>query len=91
MAPVEDYSVPHEAAQLLLTSIVKNPLHKDLPGNAAELCKYVKFVSNSEPSIPINWRFAESIAALKGFEAVMLNNLLGQRYGIDPVEVTINT
>ncbi len=28
----------------------------------------VKFVGSDAPSIPINWRFAESVASLKGLE-----------------------
>lgn len=91
MISASNYSVPEEAAQLLLNGVVRNSFHKDLPGYTAELCKYAKFVGNSKPSIPINWRFAESISALKGFEEVMLSNLLGRKYGLDPVDVTINT
>jgi hypothetical protein len=87
----ENYSVPDEASKLLLEGIVQNPLIKDLPDNAAQLCGRVKFEGHATPSIPINWRFSESIAALKGFEAVMLNNLLTRKYGIAPVDVTINT
>ncbi|KAL4747564.1 hypothetical protein BDW72DRAFT_196639 [Aspergillus terricola var. indicus] len=41
--------------------------------------------------IPINWRFAESISALKGLEALWLNALIKAKYGHAPVEVDINT
>jgi hypothetical protein len=41
--------------------------------------------------MPINWRFAESISALKGLEATILNVLLARKYGIEPQEVVINT
>lgn len=87
----ENYSVPDEASNLLLRGIIQNPLIKDLPENAAQLCGLVKFEGHTKPSIPINWRFSESIAALKGFESVMLNDLLTRKYGIAPVDVTINT
>ncbi|KAH4043938.1 hypothetical protein HBH69_228020 [Parastagonospora nodorum] len=89
--PGKTYSVPHEASDLLLRGIIQNPLVKDLPENAEELYSYVKFEGNATPSIPINWRFSESISALKGFEAVMLNSLITRKYGVAPIDVTINT
>ncbi|EAT77847.2 hypothetical protein SNOG_14655 [Parastagonospora nodorum SN15] len=91
MPPGKTYSVPHEAADLLLRGIIQNPLVKDLPENAEELYSHVKFEGHATPSIPINWRFSESISALKGFEAVMLNGLITRKYGVAPVDVTINT
>ena len=39
----------------------------------------------------INWRLAESVAALKGFEAIMVNLLLSRKYNFTPQAVTINT
>jgi hypothetical protein len=42
-------------------------------------------------SIPINWRLAESISALKGLEAAMINVLLKRKYGLPPQEAVIDT
>ena len=42
-------------------------------------------------SIPINWRFAESVGSLKGLEAILVNALLGRKYGLSPTAVKINT
>lgn len=62
-----------------------------LPAGLKELSRLVRFEGNALPSIPVNWRWAESISALKALEATMLNYLLTQKYKISPVEVTINT
>ncbi|CAN9373089.1 unnamed protein product [Alternaria alternata] len=51
----------------------------------------VQFKGTSKPSIPINWRFAESISALKGLEAAMINVLLKRKYGLEPQEAIIDT
>ncbi|KAH6668285.1 CoA-transferase family III domain-containing protein [Halenospora varia] len=85
------YSVPLESERLLKNSILLNVLHKDLPDEAVEYGSLVRFEGSNNPSIPINWRFAESVASLKGFEAVMINVLLKRKYGVDPGEVVINT
>lgn len=63
----------------------------NLPASLKELSRLVHFEGNALPSIPFNWRWAESISALKAFEATMLNCLLTRKYLISPVEVTINT
>jgi hypothetical protein len=87
-----DYSVPDQAATLLREGILQNPLLRhNLPPRAAELANLVHYDGNPLPSIPINWRFAESIASLKGLEAIWINTLLQKRYGLDPVEVHINS
>ena len=62
-----------------------------LPPELYELSKVVHFEGNALPSIPMNWRWAESISALKALEATMVNYLLSRKYGISPGEVTINT
>ena len=61
------------------------------PASLKELSRFVRFEGNALPSIPVNWRWAESISALKALEATMLNYLLTLKYKISPVEVTINT
>ncbi|KIV99006.1 hypothetical protein, variant [Verruconis gallopava] len=86
-----DYSVQQETCELLINGIIKNPLMRDLPPELEALSKHVRFEGNRLPSIPINWRFAESISALKGFEATMLNYLVQKKYGTKPADVVINT
>ncbi|KAI1736595.1 CoA-transferase family III domain-containing protein [Xylaria scruposa] len=86
-----EYSVPQEAKSLFEDGILRNPLHKDLPSEIQAFAKYVHFEGSSRPSVPINWRFAESISALKAFEATMLNLLVSRKYNVEPSEITINT
>ena len=85
------YSVPHEAEVVFHRGILENPLMQHLPTCLTELSRLVHFEGNALPSIPVNWRWAESISALKALEATMLNYLLTSKYEIPPVEVTINT
>ncbi|KAE8395948.1 CoA-transferase family III domain-containing protein [Aspergillus alliaceus] len=86
------YSVPTEAAQLLRKGIVENPLlASNIPKQARSLADYVTYTGNAKPKIPINWRFAESISALKGLEALWINALLKAKYNQEPVEVRIDT
>lgn len=88
----EEYSVPRESQKLFENGIINNPLiAKSLPKKAPGYAKQVRYVGSGAPSIPINWRFAESIASLKGLEATLINALLVQKYGIEPQEVVINT
>lgn len=88
----ETYSVPEQSKKLLDEGILGNPLiSKSLPPEAVKYGAKVKYVGSDLPSIPINWRFAESISSLKGLEATMLNILLARKYGIEPKEVVINT
>lgn len=89
---VETYSIPQQARKLLDEGILHNPLiAKSLPPEASEYGAKIKYVGSNLPSIPINWRFAESISSLKGLEATMLNVLLARKYGIEPQDVVINT
>ena len=85
------YSVPQEAEVVFRQGILDNPLMQLLPEALQEMSNSVHFEGNALPTIPVNWRWAESISALKAFEATMLNYLLTRKYGISPVEVTINT
>lgn len=87
----QSYSVPQEARILFEEGIINNPLMIDLPAELRSLSKYIRFEGSSKPSIPINWRFAESISAMKAFEATMLNHLITRKYKVDPSAVTINT
>ncbi|KAE8142912.1 CoA-transferase family III domain-containing protein [Aspergillus pseudotamarii] len=86
------YSVPIEAAQLLRKGILQNPLlTANIPNDASSLADYVTFTGNENPNIPINWRFAESISALKGLESLWINALLKAKYNHGPVKVEIDT
>lgn len=92
MTSVESYSVPEEAASVLDAGIIHNPLLVgNVPENAASLAQNIKFSGSRKPNIPVNWRFAESISALKGLEAIWLNALLELRYNALPVDIEINT
>jgi hypothetical protein len=78
--------------ELLVNGVLKNPLIlPDLPKEILECAEKVHFEGNDAPSIPINWRFAESIASLKGLEAAMINVLLQRKYNIEPQKIVINT
>ena len=87
----EEYSVPGEAQAVFEREILKNPLIPKLPTEIFDAAKSVHFTGNGSPSIPINWRFAESVSALKAFEASMLNVLRKMKYGNEYSEVDINT
>lgn len=91
MGSLADYSVPQEAKAIFLTGILENPLVKDLPSDLKSLAHLVKFEGNSKPSVPLNWKFAESMAALKALEATMINRLIQKKYNAEPAEVTIDT
>ncbi|KAK1758843.1 CAIB/BAIF family protein [Echria macrotheca] len=86
------YSVKEEAAKLFKVGILENPLLRvELPVDIDEAASKVTFVGSDEPTLPINWRFAESISALKALEATVLGVLIKKRYGVGPFNVTINT
>lgn len=73
--------------------MLENPLiAKHLPKEATEYASNTKFKGSEKPSLPINWRFAESVSALKALEATMVNVLLGRKYGVkEAPRVTITT
>ncbi|KIX09204.1 uncharacterized protein Z518_00283 [Rhinocladiella mackenziei CBS 650.93] len=85
------YSVPVESKTLLEHGILGGRLRQSLPLESKDLVKYVKFEGSEIPSIAINWRLAESVASLKGLEAILINALLGRKYNESPKEITINT
>ncbi|KAF2476074.1 CoA-transferase family III [Lindgomyces ingoldianus] len=86
------YSIPQETAKVFQDGILKNPLiGPNLPKEIEECAKRIEFKGTDKPSIPINWRFAESISALKGLEAAMINVLLKKKYGVEPQKAVINT
>ena len=86
------YSIPQETAKLFREGVLRNPLiSKHLPSETEECSKLIKFEGSDDPSIPINWRFAESISALKALEGAIVNVLLKRKYGLGPQEIVINT
>jgi hypothetical protein len=86
------YSVPDEAKQLFRQGILNNPLIKSsLPAGWEKHADKIHFDGTSKPAIPINWRFAESVSALKAYEALLVNAVLEHRYGAKPVDININT
>jgi hypothetical protein len=91
-AETVEYSVPGETHKILRDGILNNPLvAPTLPKEIEECARTIKFVGSDQPSIPINWRFAESVSALKGLEAAMINVLLKRKYGLEPQQAVINT
>ena len=92
MGSADQHSVPIEARQVFEKGILQNPLMtSSLIGELKSLSEHVRFEGSPRPIIPVNWRFAESISAIKAFEATMLNLLLTRKYQIDPVDILINT
>ncbi|KAF2115092.1 CoA-transferase family III domain-containing protein [Lophiotrema nucula] len=89
---VSAYSIPQETANVFQDGILNNSkIASTLPEGIEEAAKAVSFEGTEKPSIPINWRFAESISALKGLEAAMVNVLLKRKYGLQPQKAVINT
>ena len=88
----EDYSVPVEAKSIFWESILRNPLIKsNLPDGVEDAALRITFEGSATPTVPICWRFAESVSALKAHEASVLNVLLKRKYEVGPVGVDINT
>ena len=78
------YSIPQETAKVFQDGILNNSkIARTLPDGIEEAAKGISFEGTDKPSIPINWRFAESISALKGLEAAMVNVLLKRKYGLE--------
>jgi hypothetical protein len=86
------YSIPEETHKVFRDGILNNQLiASTLPKEIEQCAKTVRFEGTEKPSVPINWRFAESISALKGLEAAMVNVLLKRKYGLEPQDAVINT
>ncbi|KAM0346740.1 hypothetical protein ACHAP4_011652 [Fusarium culmorum] len=87
------YSVPEATQRVLDQGIFKNPrLRHNIPEGAAEVAaKSVKFLGNNQPSVPVNWRFAKSVSALKAYEASVLSLLIQKKYKADVGEIRIDT
>lgn len=86
------YSIPSETQNVFHNGILLNPLiASTLPRDIEECANTIRFEGTDRPSVPINWRFAESVSALKGLEAAMVNVLLKRKYGLQPREAVVNT
>jgi len=88
---VEQYSVPVEAMKVFQEGIMNNPLHKNLQEDLKSVVHLLKYEGGDFPKIPINWRFCESISALKGLEASMINILNKKKHNAEPQSILINT
>lgn len=87
-----EYSVPVEARKVLEEGILQNPrLTSLLPVGTEDFASKITFTGNDAPSIPINWRFAESAASLKGLEACIVAQLIKRKYGVELTGATINS
>jgi hypothetical protein len=91
MSLLDTYSIQQETEKILWESILRNPLHKSLPDGIEDAARNVSLVGSKFPFIPINWRFAESVSALKAFQGAMLNVLLHKKYGVPYQKVKIDT
>ncbi|TVY83511.1 hypothetical protein LSUE1_G006337 [Lachnellula suecica] len=86
------YSIPEEAQKVFQHGILSNPLISgNLPVGYEEHGKKIKFEGENAPSMPINWRFAESISAIKTLEATFVLALLEKKYNCQPHEIVFNT
>jgi hypothetical protein len=86
------YSIPEQTQKIFNDEILNNPLiAPTLPKGTEQSTSKIRFEGSDKPSIPINWRFAESISALKGLEAALTNVLLREKYGVEAPEAVINT
>ncbi|CAJ2506106.1 Uu.00g002360.m01.CDS01 [Anthostomella pinea] len=86
------YSVPNETRAVFEKGILRNPLvSKHLLNGIEKFAAPVEFTGADYPSIPINWRFAESIASLKGLEAAYVNALVHKKSGLPPQKVVVDT
>lgn len=86
------YSKPIETRKVFEEGILSNvQIAKDLPTGIREAAGHVTFTGNDSPSIPVNWRLAEAVSALKGLEASLVNLLLENKYGEKTQNVTIDT
>lgn len=88
---MHSYSVPDESRKILTNSLLRHIKHPSLVDSLRGMAEHVKFEGSAHPCLPINWRFAESVASLKGLEAVLLQELIQRRYGKGPFTVTIDT
>lgn len=86
------YSIPTECEKLLIDGLLDNPkISKDVPSEARAFASRIRFTGGNLPSIPINWRFAESAATLKAFEACIVSAFVKRKYHVELAGAEINT
>lgn len=86
------YSVPEESKKVFQQGILENStIIPNLPKDFRDHAKKIRFEGGNAPTMPINWRFAESISSIKALEATVLLALLKRKYDVEPREVIINT
>ncbi|KAA8573518.1 hypothetical protein EYC84_005103 [Monilinia fructicola] len=86
------YSVPEESKKVFQQGILENStIIPNLPEDYQDHAKKIKFEGEDSPTMPINWRFAESISSIKALEATVLLSLLKRKYNVEPKVVMINT
>lgn len=86
------YSVPEESKAVFQQGILENPtIIPNLPKDFQDHARKIKFEGENAPTMPINWRLAESISSIKALEATVLLSLLKRKYNVEPEEVIINT
>lgn len=91
-SPSQSYSVPLNARRVFEEGVLNNAwIRKHLPSEAVNFAAHITFDGSSEPSIPVNWRFAESAAALKALEASLIAALMKKKEGLSVERATINT
>ncbi len=86
----ENYSVPVETMKVFQQGIINNLLLKNLHKELNSVSNLVKYQGSDFPKVPINWPFCESISALKGLEASMINILNKKMYNVQPQTVVID-
>ncbi|KAJ5721572.1 uncharacterized protein N7483_009506 [Penicillium malachiteum] len=86
------YSVPYSARRVFQQGILENAnINKYLPLEVLDFASQITFSGDAEPSIPVNWRFAESAAALKAFEATLIAALMKRKCNLPFQGATIDT
>lgn len=89
---LSSYSISEESKKLLVEGLLNNPkIAKYIPQEAHEFASRISFKGSKLPQIPINWRFAESAASLKAFEACIIHALLKRKYNVELTGAEINT
>lgn len=85
------YSVPRQAERIFHDELLGNPLiSKYLPSGIAGAAAKVRFTGTDDPTMPVNWRLAESASALLALEAALVGQLLEKKYNVQAPEVEIN-
>jgi len=89
---VDAYSIVDEAVKVFRKSILENPLVKQhLVEGLEKYADPISFAGSPKPVLPVNWRFAESVASLKALEGTYVNAILDKVYGVPQQNAVINT